>query len=264
MKANKLIEEVCNGKNADTLVESLHQLSETPKEWTETLKSKSCRIQWSTQGRNWMTVEELPSKPMKRRLRRANVRTEWFQNLHDSSNPTSGYWDLYLPTNIMMDVQKSIGTDFTYDQVLAAVRQHMEELKQKAIDTGVKVNDGKGWKPVDEDWFKRIGYGHMVSESDINYQEVEPDETGEIICEGKNFKVTCSWNKFSAYDPDSDFQSMDPTYTVYNSASPTSARKLYQILQKDPNALKEVSWSQFKDWAKTRGIRTETNFSQWH
>jgi hypothetical protein len=142
----------------------------------------------------------------------------------------------------------------SYEQAKKAILDSMESLV-KEINEEVSKVGGKTYeeKALISSW-----------EDTVHYLKVEPPNTKPIDVKGKDFTMKVTWTSFRIYSPDSDFQQADPSYTVLEGSSASSARKLYKILSANPDALKSVSWSALSDWFDKNGIGYETHFSQWH
>lgn len=98
----------------------------------------------------------------------------------------------------------------------------------------------------------------------IQAQEVIPQEAKEIIVSGKDFSMKVRWDQFSAYDPNSDFSSMDPCYSVYKSKTTASARKVYKLALKDKDFLSSITYNELNKWLTSNRIAYQLNMSVWH
>jgi hypothetical protein len=203
-------------------------------DWRKKIIGRDFRLRYNDQGTSSILMEELPEKG-KRTLRvfAANV---WM----------GGHFSIINDSNIVSKVTPSMG----FDQAKKAMLAEIEELK------AIEVKDYHG----DPEHMK---FAVQTNEYSVNVMKVAPEGMDKIIVEGKDFKVTADWNSFSAYDPGSDFQSMDPSYTKYNSSSPMAARKFYKMARANPDLLKNISWGAFSTWLNHNGIKYKTHFSQW-
>ena len=191
------------------------------------LVSKEWRLRWNDWA--WL-LEELPTKG-KRKLQVAEL-----QNPYGAQHRC----DPCIPANILRQVH--ISTSDSFDTV-----------KDKILEAQKQASVGIDWAQ------KIVWYTHLVY-----FLEVIPEGTDPFVAEGKDFKVSVSWDKFSAYSPSSDFQQMDPHYIEYASSAPLAARKLYQTLKANPDALKAITWDKFDEWLKANKISYKCNFSSWH
>lgn len=242
--------------------EAIDQLTETldlteglllnkSRKWNQTIHGKNCRTRWEEGGHvvEKMWIEELPGKPVKRKVRYTLINMPpWMPGTQ------SRFVSPFMLSNLVRDAKLSKSMD--YDKTVAA----MKKAIKNALDKVLSDPDGKRWigkmKPnnVVDSFFD----GDTVS-----YLQVEPDDYSDMVVDAKDFTVSTDWNGFKAYDPGADFQSHDPTYTQYASKSPTSARKFYKIMKADPDALKKVSWDGFGKWLQKNKIPYDINFSQY-
>ena len=207
------------------------------RKWDKTLQGEKARIRWEGHPSHYLVVEEMPTRPVKRRLRRAE-----FGNPFGYHSPSE-----MMLENILTDAK--LKKTMTYEQAVAA----MKKAIAKAIrDAGDKLDDWEAQRA-----------GSLPDEQEVHYLQVEPADYKPMDVKAKDFSVHCEWNTFEAYSPDSDFQSHDPYYIYYEAKSPTAARKLFKLLKADPKALSKVSWGAFSDWLRKMKIPYGTHFSQW-
>jgi hypothetical protein len=189
------------------------------------------------ENRDIIELEELPEKG-KKKLRVFNL------SLHPYYRSGRGEQShLLLMVNV---IGNSINQSATYD----GLKKKIEQGYKKAEAEYHKVNNTSG---------KTYG----AWEDSVHYLQIEPKDMNPFVAQGKDFTVEVSWTNFKAYDPKSDFQSMDPHYTLYEAKSAASGRKLYKMLKADPNALKSVSWDKFSRWLASNNIKYDTHFSVW-
>lgn len=206
--------------------------------WDGEVDGKNVRIQWRDKRDRDYRLTELPV-PGKRRLR---VRSGGFSQM------ASRHASYLLMVNIIGKIQFG---GITYEQACEAIDREMKSLVDEA---NAESNDPKDYKTlIDGPW-----------ETTVFYLEVEPHSMKAFTVDGKDFKLEVDWGKFKAYSPNSDFQQADPHYTLYESKSPTAARKMFKILKANPDALKSVSWDEFGTWMGRNGVAYDTHFSQWH
>lgn len=191
-------------------------------------------------------VEELPTKPLKKR----QMRQLYIPYPGGGFKPGDS---AFLASNVLRDAKISKGD--TYDVARKKLEKALDmagKSMQKAFD---ESKDDK-WRGRDASpWFPR------PSESTVHYLQVEPSDYKPLEAKAKDFNVHAEWNQWKAYDPDSDFQSHDPTYTVYEAKSPAAARKMYKLLKARPDALKDVTWSKFSNWLDKNKIKYNIRFS---
>lgn len=246
MNVKDLIEQVADGADPKELIES--------DTWKNEWSNDKVRVRWDNgfNFRDSAMIEELPGKPVKRKVRRMNVNCNWF------SGP--GGLDLFIIDNILRDVKFTKGS--TYDNVVAQFKKAAEKAKKASIGKAARFVKGK--EVIDDKWFSATGYPRSIfGEDTVSFLEVEPADYKPIQIKGKDFTMKCTWVEFETYDPSADFQSMDPSYTMYNSKSKASARKMFKLAKADDSILKSVSWGKLPDWLKKNKIAFEIHFSSW-
>jgi hypothetical protein len=196
-----------------------------------------------TLSRDEWKLEELPAKG-KMKLR-----------VSDMQNPGGRGWanfDAYIPENILHHAK--ITSSDSYEHV----KEKMAGVMAQAADATITKATPDQAKHMD--WLRELKW----YEKQVHYLTVTPEGVEPFDVEGKDFTVKVSWTDFSAYSPSSDFQQADPSYSVYNASAPTGARKMYQILKANPDALKGIGWNKFDEWMKANKIGYKIHFSQWH
>jgi hypothetical protein len=209
--------------------------------WDGEIQGQHIRFQWVDRSERQYRLTEMPM-PGKKRLR---VRSGGFPAwLGGSQKREYGFL-------LMANVAPRIKASMTYEQAASEIDKRMKELVAESND--------KSSEPKQEQ--------DLISgpwETLVFYLEVEPADMKPFVVDAKDFKVSVGWDKFEAYDPSSIFEQSDPFYTKYQSKSPTAARKMYKVLNADPDALKNVSWSDFGGWMRRSGISYDSHSSQWH
>ena len=206
---------------------------------------KDVRLRWNDRG--WL-LEELPQKG-KKKLKKATL-----ENICTRYGGQPNF-DAYIPGNILR--RADLSSSDNYDTIKRKILEAYEVAAVESLDkmSPEQVEKGRGWTFLkDEKWY----------ENEVFYLNVVPEGIEPFVVEGKDFKVQVTWTSFESYSPNSDFQQMDPHYTMYESSSATAARKFYMMLKADPSALKSVTWNEFDNWMKNNKIGYEIHFSQWH
>lgn len=208
--------------------------------WVDDLKDKvlgrDLRVRYD--GRR-MLAEELPQKGKKR------LRVLFYEVWPYLMSTSSVNASPLIVQNLLRDIGFNESMD--YDRFAAEFAKAAKEAAE-----GIDASGEPHYKPE---------HAYTLQESQVHFLKVAPEGAESFIAEASDFKVKVEWDKWQAYDPDSDFQSADPTYTKYESSSSNDARKMYRILRADPNALRNVSWFQFGDWLKHNGVNYQTHFS---
>ena len=204
--------------------------------WDGKLLGKDYRLTWNYH--TWK-LEELPQKG-KKQLGISTMQTMLgFGGVNTSP---------FIQENVLRDAKITENDSY----------EHVKEKLQKAMDLAAKkIQEENPDQKLD--WMKSTW-----SENKVHYLKVTPEGTEPFEAKGKDFSVSVSWTTFKSYSPNSDLQQMDPSYTMYESTSPASARKLYQTLKANPKALEHLTWDQFGDWMTKNKIHYDTRHSVWH
>jgi len=191
-------------------------------------------------------LEELPQKG-KKKLRVATMQNPVYMFL----SGIGGVINL-LPRNILQD--SGVGKSDNFDEI----KKKLEKAMKAAAKADVEAKRLPEWVNSDRS-------GIAWYEKEVYFLEVVPENVEPFKAKGKDFLVDVSWTDFKAFSPDSDMQAPgDPHYTILRSKSKGAARKLFNTLKTDPNALKSVSWNDFTKWLSTKKIGYDYEFSQWH
>lgn len=215
--------------------------------WQNTVAGEKVRIRWNLHPRGAVLIEELPSRG-KKRLQRATFSVQdTFSNIADAPNS-------FMVENLLRDFKPS--PSMSYDQAVTAFKGAIAEATAH-VDAG-KAQRGRMLHQWERSQLAKLPY-----QSDVFYLEVEPADYSPLEIQGKDFVMKAEWGEFEAFSPNSDFQQMDPHYSVKEQKSPAAARKLFKILKADPEALRSINWSGLGDWLTQNGVAFETHHSQW-
>lgn len=208
--------------------------------WKHVRVNDKVRVRWAEHPDNAMLVEELPTKPVKRRLRRAqlNIGAAFISSMFPSR---------FLMTNLIEDA-RLLSQTLTYDNVL--------RVMQGAVDAAVAAATPEEMRHANE---RNLEF----QESQVFWLEVEPADYRPMEIQGEDFVLTCEWAAFEATSPGSDFQQADPYYSKIISSAPGGARKLFKMLKANPDALRSISWHDLADWLTRAGVPFEYRHSVW-
>lgn len=204
--------------------------------WDGKLVGRDFRLTWDYHG---YTLEELPAKG-KRKLRVAKMDSGMAFN-------TPANKSALIPQNIFRD--KQISANDSYDSIKAKLREGLLEAAEEVIAQDAHMAFLRKF-----DWYENV----------VHFLKVTPENTEPFQAKGKDFTVSVSWTEFKAYSPDSDFEQMDPHYTMIASTAAASARKLYQALKANPTLLAGIPFAKFDEWLKAQKINYEYRHSVWH
>jgi len=195
---------------------------------------KFIRLHWTDDA---VFLEELPVRG-KKRLGTLHCEYSYLAKVQSLSH--------FITQNLVRDARVQEG-----DSYRAAVKK-IKDAFEKAITDAAIDSD------MDETELRR---SIRFDEEEVWYLKVAPGSSDPITAEAADFTISSSWTDFSAFSPDSDLQNHDPSYTKYVSKSAGAARKLYKILNADPDALAHISWSNFGKWLDQNKISYDTRFS---
>lgn len=205
---------------------------------------KFVRISWKDAG---VLIEELPGKGQKR----LGYYSANFGTIpHTQGSTLASY---FMPINLKKDIRFSKGDTFE-----AAVKK-LKGATEKIFEDMV----------AEHDWLtKKVLYRDLREKSgEVWYLKVAPGSADPITAGGKDFIVEVDWNNFKSYAPGSKGfadTSGEPDYTIVESKSSAQARKLYKILNNDPDALARLTWNEWVDkWLPKHKIQFKYHFSQW-
>ena len=228
-------------------VAARHQRTVLAVHWDGKIVGKDFRLQWT---RDLWQLEELPQKG-KKKLR---LDTMDGGGSRYSGNSGDANMSGYIPANILRQagVSQSDSFDHVKHKIQAAMDAAAEEIIEKSKDS------------LEKKWNWEFLRHTKWSEKLVYFTEIMPEGMEATTVEGQDFTVKSEWTDFSAFSPDSDLQNHDPSYTNIKASAPAAARKLYQILKENPQAIKHISWNKFTDWLTQNKIGYKMNFSQWH
>ena len=203
----------------------------------EKVVGNGCRMEWDNFK---LLITELPAKGKKRlRIFRLSI----WPGIRSGSETRDAANDLIID-NLMDDGK--VGKSSTYDQAKRGIEKAVEAVLSKWEKEGL---NSKHWVTMGED--------------QVHYLKVEPEDAPPLDIKGKDFKFRSTWTNFRVRDSHNSPHEMDPSYTDIESKSPAAARKLYKMLQMNPDALRGVSISGLGAWLDKNRIPYDLHFSQW-
>ena len=215
--------------------------------WDETISGDLMRARFGDQA---VMIEEMPGKPVKRKVRRIRFSTEWVMR---------GQWfnpgGPFLMGNIWNDA--GITKNMTYDRAVAAMRGAIEEAGSNALKEAAKLSKkypGNYMTPAEMQaqmdkvkWPKNF----LGSEDVVSFLEVEPQDYSPISFRGKDFAGTSRWDEFTFYDEadkDDYMAQNEGMRAFYKSTSKGAARKLFKLLKADPSVVRNMDNGDFLLW----------------
>lgn len=203
----------------------------------EKMVGKFIRIKWTREA---VFLEELPVRGKKR----LGTLYSEFGYLSHVSNITA-----FIAENLIQDARVQKGD--SYRTAAKKIKDAFAGAAKRAAQEEPEVEE------------REILRNIRFDEEEVWYLKVAPGTAEPITAEGADFTVSSSWTEFSAFSPDSDLHNHDPHYTKYQSKSAGAARKLYKILNTDPDALARISFNELGKWFDQNKISYDTRFSQW-
>lgn len=210
-------------------------------------------------------VEEMPGKPVKRKVRKGHLSLSWLRSRQNS------FLSAFIGENIWDDAHLS--SAMHYDQAKAAVIKAGEKAVQKAIARAGELSGNYPGKystaEEAEALLKRWGYDDMPRrwyEDTVSFLEVEPVDYKPMSFRGKDFAGEAKWASFTFYDAadrDDYMAQMEGMRASYSSKSKGAARKLFKVLKANPDAIARMDARQFKAWLDKNRIGYRYNPTVW-
>ena len=189
------------------------------------LETPTARLTWN--DHTW-TLHELPSVKKKR------LRVALLTNPKVYLGARTSEYSFWTPTNILMHAAPN--KNDSYDKI----KQKFESA-YKTLTAAMKVQN------PDANYSWAVGSGW--DETTVQAAKVTPAGTEPIQVQGKDFRLTAEWNKFSAKD---NFSYGTSGYV--ESKSPGGARKVYKALQKKPYIFNHMKVIEFMQWLRKNRI----------
>jgi len=214
--------------------------------WKSIVQGDKIRTSFADHPDNAFLIEEMPGKPVKRKVRRMLFETKWTL---PHLNPGSAF----LMTNILRDAGVKKG--MSYDQAVNAVRKAFALAGKKTIaeaarltkeypDASYNTPEGAEKTLKSMNVLKNPGYEQTVS-----WLTVEPSDYKDISFKGKDFNGTSEWTEFKFFPDKQDeyMAQMEGMREFYMSTSAGGARKLFKLLKADPSVVRNMTLRQFTD-----------------
>jgi hypothetical protein len=215
------------------------------------MENDKVRVTWTDHPNNELIVQELPSKPVKRRVQRARYTNyylvQWF------GSP-------FLMENVLRDAKLSSGMDF--DGVKNAVDAALQKAKARALKESAENTaryPNAAYRVFDEDEITKA-IRSSLSEDTVSFLEVEPANYKPVKFRGRDFAGTSEWGKFTFYadkDDDEFMAQVEGMRAFYESTSAGAARKLFQLLKADPDFCKGMTVDKFREFLSANKIGVE-------
>lgn len=206
------------------------------------MENRDVRVLWWDHPRNTIVVQELPTKPVKRQLRRMEYNTQYLLKALHPGSP-------FLSENLLQSANLSSGMN--YDQVVRALDGAMEKAKAEVLRNEAHQQYPNAYPKHTEADFARAGFPQAFRyESMVKFLDVEPSDYKPVHFEGRDFGGTAKWSDFkftSTRDDDKDTLYSEGMSAYYTAKSHGGARKLFKLLKADPLMVKNMTLEQFTD-----------------
>lgn len=237
-----------------------------------------------------IVVQQLPSKPLKRKLKRLTYNgyrfstQSWYPTFRGESG---GYLSMTSPSWLFgaeeMAKRAGFGTSTTFDKAAAGLK--------KALAAGVKTLEAEYKKtfpkayviknpgtmeatpvPAEQKDLDRAfewlndGEQWTISEDEVYYLDIEPHDYKPIKFKGRDFAGTSEWREFKFYaerDEDEYMRQMEGMSAFYTSKSPGGARKLFKLLKGDPTLTQSMTVDKFTGWLSKNKIAYDYTPTVW-
>lgn len=205
----------------------LGELQKTARGWDGKMEGPKVRAKWVNRGMfPYMEVQELPGKPFKRKLRKAEFR--WSNH--------GQQWPL-LMENVMSDARLSKNMD--YDKVVRAMQTALKKIPAK-FDEKVVARVG----PITDYVQKELA--RQPYEDNVFYLEVEPANYKDVDFRGRDFAGVSKWTEFTYYSDSDEYDQQEGMQAFHKSTSAGGARKLFKMLKANPDSVKNMSEDDFE------------------
>lgn len=237
-----------------------------------------------------IVVQQLPSKPLKKRLKRVAYNGYRFspQFWQPSFRAESGGYLSLTSTSWLFGAKHladvaGFGTNTTFDKAVSSLKKALDasvktmaaeykkvfpkayvlqnpgtmeatpvKAEQKDLDQAIKwVNENAKW---------------ALSEEEVFYLDVEPHDYRPIVFKGKDFSGKSEWRGFTFYadrDEDEYMAQMEGMRAFYKSKSAGGARKLFKLLKGDPTLTQSMTVDKFTSWLAKNKIAYDFTPTVW-
>lgn len=219
------------------------------------MKGDKVRVIFSDKPVEGIVVQELPTKPLKRRLRKTHV-TQFFGSEYQVLTELQ-------PMALMKNIK--LRKNMSYDDAIKELNRAIDAAKKKIrAEMGKLAEDAEFRMQHQRSIEYHLEHELFIVEKDVYYLEVPPADAKDFKAKGKDFEIELSWTKWRALAPGSDMAPADGSdsyYMVYESSSPQSARKLFLLLKAKPNAVKSIPWTKLDGWLNRQKIKYSLHMS---
>lgn len=219
-------------------------------DWKPYFSNSKVRVQWQGHPDNVILVQELPTRPLKRKLRRRQYDTQYLvQWLHPGHH--------FLTQNILRDVKLSGGVDYdgVVREVDAALQKAKDDLIVYSAEVSEKYKDSHPgiYQAYTEADFERLRFPEAFAGQDeeVSFLEVEPADYKPVSFQGKGFAGTAEWGRFRFYDEameDEYMAQMEGMRDFYKEKSAGGARMLFKLLKAAPDVVSNMTVGHFREW----------------
>jgi hypothetical protein len=195
--------------------------------WDGQMEGPKVRAKWVRRGQfPYMEVQELPGKPFKRKLRKAEFR--WSNH--------GQQWPL-LMENVLEDARLSKNMD--YDKVVRAMQNALKKIPSKYDEKTIAR-----FGPMPDYVQKELA--RQPYEDNVFYLEVEPANYKDIDLRGRDFGGTSKWTGFKFYSDSDEYDQQEGMQAFTMSTSAGGARKLFKMLKANPDLVKNIKEEDFR------------------
>jgi len=189
--------------------------------WNNQRLGPYIRYSWNY---NTLLLEELPVKPLKRRLRVFRLFTDW--------EVKQGF-EGYLITNILTSAGVNEGT--SYDEFISRVKRQLQDLMvdYQRIDGPIR---------------------QQFIETQVHYQHVAPRDLEKLVVNGHDFTIMSAPYEFEAIQTAPETEDNPTPSATMISQNVGSAFRLFQILKINPTTTNSVYWKDLPNWLIARDV----------
>lgn len=226
------------------LIEQLESLTERFDKPNKVARGKNARAEFFDERGGYIVIQELPGKPVKRRVRRIELGYE----LSTLAERQRGGHHYFLPINVFAKLR----TGMSFDGMVDAVSDYVDEHEDKVVWD--RDGNGKNREAINllNSLMRRLDRPEQVS-----WLEIEPEDYEPIMFRGKGFGGTSEWGEFRFYADADDDEYMahgEGMRAFYQQKSKGAARKLFKALKVKPDMTKGMTIREFESWLSKNKI----------
>lgn len=196
-----------------------------------------------------ITIQQMPGKPLKRKVKRSTVDLSNLRNTLGRSKAA----DHFLLANVKRQMKLSSG--MSYEKALNELGKVIKASAEDALNVATDIQ-----RPFLQEMVKKPE--NQIETEAISYLKVAPKNYKPITFSGKGFSGISKWDKFT-FSSDGSDNPNEGTAAFNSSSSEGAARKLFKILKANPTLTDNMTEAQFEQMLAKAKIKHKYNPSVW-